>query len=108
MSERLQKPKGEMNLVIAHLGSGGSVCLVEGGESRNTSMGLTPLEGLPGGTRSGSIDASLIFHHTPDCSGTVEWSGREISKAEFVLNKESGFEGVFAFRSFLPPSQLTA
>jgi len=49
--------------------------------------------GLPGGTRSGSIDASLIFHHTPDCSETVEWSGRPISKAEFVLNKESGFKG---------------
>lgn len=49
--------------------------------------------GLPGGTRSGSLDASLIFHHTPDCSETVEWSGRPISKAEFVLNKESGFKG---------------
>lgn len=39
------------------------------------------------------MDASLIFHHTPDCSETVEWSGRQISKAEFVLNKESGFKG---------------
>lgn len=49
--------------------------------------------GLPGGTRSGTLDPSLIFHHTPDCSTTVKWSGRDISKAEYVLNKESGFKG---------------
>lgn len=57
--------------------------------------------GLPGGTRSGTVDPSLIFHHTPDCSETVKWSGRDITKGEYVLNKESGFKGASAlgFRS---------
>lgn len=71
---------------------------------------------MPGGTRAGSIDASLIFHHTKDCSETVEWSGRPISKAEFVLNKESGFQaltgtndfGVITKRAFDEPSQCSA
>ncbi|KAK4705701.1 acetate kinase, partial [Phenoliferia sp. Uapishka_3] len=116
MSEELKKDPKEVNLVVAHLGSGGSVCLIQGGESTNTSMGLTPLEGLPGGTRAGSIDASLIFHHTKDCSGTVEWSGRPISKAEYVLNKESGFQaltgtndfGVITSRAFDEPSKCSA
>ena len=45
MSEKLQKDPQDINLVVAHLGSGGSVCLIQGGNSANTSMGLTPLEG---------------------------------------------------------------
>ena len=114
MAEALGKPKDAVNLVVAHLGSGGSCCLIRNGKSVQTTMGVTPLEGeavasfghcicasidhfarpgLPGGTRSGTLDPSLIFHHTPDCSTTVKWSGRDISKAEYVLNKESGFRG---------------
>lgn len=54
---------------------------------------LSRSAGLPGGTRSGTIDPSLIFHHTPDCSETVQVSGRDITKGEYVLNKESGFQG---------------
>jgi acetate kinase len=45
MSEELRLPKDEINLVVAHLGSGGSTCLIQGGKSTSTSMGLTPLEG---------------------------------------------------------------
>lgn len=45
MSEQLKVPQDKLNLVVAHLGSGGSVCLIQGGKSTNTSMGLTPLEG---------------------------------------------------------------
>ncbi|KAM0789539.1 hypothetical protein ACM66B_000353 [Microbotryomycetes sp. NB124-2] len=100
MSSQLQVDASKLNLVVAHLGSGGSTCLIQGGKSMNTSMGVTPLEGLPGGTRSGTLDASLIFHHTPDCSDTVEWSGRQISKAEFVLNKESGFKALTGTNDF--------
>lgn len=95
IASHLDKPTSEVNIVVAHLGSGGSCCLIQGGESKDTTMGVTPLEGLPGGTRSGTIDPSLIFHHTPDCSETVKWSGRDITKAEYVLNKESGFKGEF-------------
>ncbi|KAI5477881.1 acetate kinase [Pseudohyphozyma bogoriensis] len=100
MSDQLGVPVGEVNLVVAHLGSGGSVCLIVKGESRDTSMGLTPLEGLPGGTRAGSLDPSLVFHHTPDCSDEMEWSGRKISKAEWVMNKESGFKALAGTTDF--------
>ncbi|BGP40710.1 hypothetical protein JCM10449v2_004672 [Rhodotorula kratochvilovae] len=100
MAEELGKPKDQINLVVAHLGSGGSCCLIQNGESKQTTMGVTPLEGLPGGTRSGTVDPSLIFHHTPDCSGTVKWSGRDITKGEYVLNKESGFKALCGTNNF--------
>ncbi|GAA5987740.1 hypothetical protein JCM10908_007193 [Rhodotorula pacifica] len=100
MAEQLGKSKDQVNLVVAHLGSGGSCCLIRNGKSVQTTMGVTPLEGLPGGTRSGTVDPSLIFHHTPDCSTTVKWSGRDISKAEYVLNKESGFKALCGTNNF--------
>ncbi|GAA5929461.1 uncharacterized protein JCM15063_004156 [Sporobolomyces koalae] len=99
-AKHLGKPTSEVNIAVAHLGSGGSCCLIQGGESKDTTMGVTPLEGLPGGTRSGTIDPSLIFHHTPDCSETVKWSGRDITKAEYVLNKESGFKALCGTNNF--------
>jgi acetate kinase len=58
------QPQTSLNLIILHLGSGASVCAVKNGLSLDTSMGLTPLHGLPGATRSGAIDPSLIFHYT--------------------------------------------
>jgi acetate kinase len=53
-------------------------------------MGLTPLEGLPGGTRSGSVDPTLIFHLFPDASKQVQNGDITLSKGELLLNKESG------------------
>lgn len=53
-----------LNLIVLHLGSGASACAIREGKSLDTSMGLTPLNGLPGATRSGAIDPSLIFHFT--------------------------------------------
>ncbi|SGY13787.1 BQ5605_C010g05976 [Microbotryum silenes-dioicae] len=100
MSKALNKPVQKLNIVVAHLGSGASCCMIQGGKSRDTTMGLTPLEGLPGGTRAGSLDPSLVFHHTPDCSNTVQWSGRDISKAEYVLNKDSGFKALAGTSDF--------
>ena len=52
----LGKSRDEINLIALHLGSGASACAIKGGKSRDTSMGLTPLAGLPGATRSGSVD----------------------------------------------------
>jgi len=52
----LGKPESETNLIVLHLGSGASACAVKRGKSWDTSMGLTPLAGLPGATRSGSVD----------------------------------------------------
>ena len=60
-------------------------------------MGLTPLEGLPGGTRSGSLDPSLVFHLFTDTTGSgklVESKGMHIAKGELILNKSSGFQGL--------------
>jgi acetate kinase len=57
-------------------------------------MGLTPLEGLPGGTRSGTVDPSLVFHLFPKTSDASELDkideGIQIARAERFLNKESG------------------
>ena len=87
ISSYLQKPEHEVNIVVAHLGSGASVCAIKDGKSYDTSMGLTPLEGLPGGTRSGSVDPVLVFHHTPAASEAVEFKGITLSRGEMLLNK---------------------
>ena len=60
-------------------------------------MGLTPLEGLPGGTRSGSLDPSLIFHlfNKPSEAGNIQdTKGMQIGQGELILNKQSGFQGL--------------
>jgi acetate kinase len=87
LSAHLHTPAHALNLVVAHLGSGASVCAIKEGKSFDTSMGLTPLDGLPGGTRSGSVDPVLIFHHTPGASGSVDFKGTRLSKGEMVMNK---------------------
>ncbi|CAE6451142.1 unnamed protein product [Rhizoctonia solani] len=96
----LNKPKEQCTLVIAHLGSGASVCLVKEGKSWDTSMGLTPLDGLPGGTRTGSVDPVLVFHHTPDASEGVEIPGGHCARAEIVLNKQGGLQALAGTSDF--------
>ncbi len=83
----LGKPLAELNLITAHLGNGCSVAAVQGGHSIDTSMGLTPLEGLVMGTRSGDLDPSL--HEF--MANAVGLSLAEIGTA---LNKESGLLGL--------------
>jgi acetate kinase len=61
-AELLGRPLAELNLIVLHLGNGASACAVAGGRSVETSMGLTPLEGLVMGTRTGDIDPSVAFH----------------------------------------------
>jgi len=61
-AQLLDRPASGLRLVVAHLGSGCSVTAVDGGRSVATSMGLTPLEGLMMGTRSGSIDPGILFY----------------------------------------------
>lgn len=87
IASHLQKPKDQVNIVVAHLGSGASVCAIRGGKSYDTSMGLTPLDGLPGGSRSGSVDPVLVFHHTPHASESVDFKGTQLSRGEMLLNK---------------------
>ncbi|KAG2171381.1 hypothetical protein INT43_009042 [Umbelopsis isabellina] len=87
----LDKPLDKTKLITLHLGSGSSVCAIEHGKSLDTSMGLTPLSGLPGGTRSGDIDPSAIFHFVADPSHIEK---EHLSRAERVLNKESGIAAI--------------
>jgi acetate kinase len=82
----LNKPLSETNLVVAHLGNGASVASISNGKSVDTSMGLTPLEGLVMGTRSGDIDPGLY-----DFLISKNLSPEEISR---MLNKNSGLLGI--------------
>ncbi|AHH08593.1 acetate kinase [Borrelia anserina] len=83
----LNKHIKDLNLIILHLGNGSSINAVKNGISYDTSMGLTPLEGLVMGTRSGDIDPSVI----PLMSKQLNKTPRKI---EEILNKESGMLGI--------------
>ncbi|KAK5174635.1 uncharacterized protein LTR77_001717 [Saxophila tyrrhenica] len=102
VAEYLKKPAAETNLIALHLGSGASACCIRGGESIDTSMGLTPLAGLPGATRSGDVDPSLIFHMTHDAGKLSVSSTKElhITQAEQILNKESGWKAMTGTTDF--------
>jgi acetate kinase len=86
-AELLGKPLGDLKLVVAHLGNGCSAAAIDGGRSVDTTMGLTPLEGLVMGTRSGDVDPSVFgFLHAK--------SGLGIDEITQALNKESGLLGL--------------
>ncbi|QRV92428.1 acetate kinase [Ceratobasidium sp. AG-Ba] len=100
LSSHIGKPKEQCSLVVAHLGNGASVCLIKDGKSYDTSMGLTPLDGLPGGTRTGSVDPVLIFHHTPNASEPTDIPGGQCAKAEIVMNKQGGLQALAGTSQF--------
>lgn len=98
----LDKPQEDTSMIALHLGSGASICAIRNGKSIDTTMGLTPVSGLPGGTRSGDIDPALIFHYTSDASKLSPSSTKElhISTAEEILNKQSGWKAVTGTSNF--------
>ncbi|KAI5450497.1 hypothetical protein NCC49_002954 [Naganishia albida] len=100
IAKKTNKPKEEVSLVVAHLGSGGSCCMIRNGESQDTTMGLTPLEGLVGGTRSGTIDPTLVFHLIKNCSDDAGLDGINVTKAEATLNKKSGLTALAGTNDF--------
>ncbi|EJU02060.1 acetate and butyrate kinase [Dacryopinax primogenitus] len=100
VSNYLGKKEEDTNLVVAHLGSGASMCLIRSGKSEDTTMGLSPLEGLPGGTRTGCVDPVLIFHHTPSSVEIVSYKGTDITKAELVLNTDGGLQALAGTSDF--------
>ncbi|ROW16249.1 hypothetical protein VPNG_01836 [Cytospora leucostoma] len=102
VAEYLNKDLDQLNIIALHLGSGASACAIKGGRSWDTSMGLTPLAGLPGATRSGSIDPSLVFHYASDVGKLSPASTKElhISRAETILNKESGWKALTGTTNF--------
>lgn len=83
----LGKPVEGFNAIVLHLGNGASVTAIRGGKSVDTSMGLTPLEGLIMGTRSGDIDPAL--HRF-----LAENAGLSILEIDAMLNRESGLKGI--------------
>lgn len=86
-AQMLAKPLDETNLITLHLGNGASVTAIENGVSIDTSMGMTPLEGLMMGSRCGDIDPAIIFY----LSRRLNLSNSEI---ENLLNKNSGCKGI--------------
>ncbi|KAB8356694.1 hypothetical protein FH972_024270 [Carpinus fangiana] len=102
VAQHLGKPKAEVNIIALHLGSGSSACAIKDGESHDTSMGLTPVSGLPGGTRSGSIEPATIFHYTHDAGkpSTKSSEKMHITQAEDILNGSSGFKGLTGTADF--------
>ncbi|MDE9464079.1 acetate kinase [Xenorhabdus bovienii] len=86
-AKMLNKPMEELNIITCHLGNGGSVSAIVNGQCVDTSMGLTPLEGLVMGTRSGDIDPAIVFH----LHDAMDMSVDQINT---LLTKESGFLGL--------------
>lgn len=86
-ARELNKSINKLNVITCHLGNGGSVTAVVNGQSVDTSMGLTPLEGLVMGTRSGDIDPAIMFH-------LHDALGMSVDKINTLLTKESGILGL--------------
>lgn len=86
-AQALGKDVKDLKIITCHLGNGASIAAVKGGKSVDTSMGMTPLEGIMMGTRSGDIDPALIFY-------LAEKEGGDYDAVSKMLNKNSGLKGV--------------
>ena len=87
VADHLGRPAAELNLIVFHLGNGASAAAIRGGESVDTSMGMTPLEGLVMGTRCGDLDPAIVFY----LGTAAQMSPSEI---DALLNKQSGLKGI--------------
>jgi acetate kinase len=83
----LDRPLGELKQIVFHLGNGASACAIDGGRSVDTSMGMTPLEGLVMGTRSGDLDPAVLFH-------LHRKAGLGFDELDTLLNRRSGLLGL--------------
>ncbi len=79
--------KSKLNLITIHLGNGCSMCAIEKGECRDTSMGMTPLSGIMMGTRTGDIDPAIPGY-------LMELTGMNTKELDIVLNRQSGLKGI--------------
>ena len=82
--------KEDINIIVCHIGSGGSLCAVKDGKSFDTTMGFTPNAGIMMGTRSGDIDYTMIPY-------VMKESGMSLNEVDNALNKQSGLLGVSGF-----------
>ncbi|MCV7378506.1 acetate kinase [Mycobacterium alsense] len=92
-AEFLGRPLGAVNQIVLHLGNGASASAIAGGKPVETSMGLTPLEGLVMGTRSGDIDPGVISY-------LWRRANMDVDKIESMLNNQSGVWGLAGERDF--------
>ena len=97
----LRKPLGDCNLITLHLGNGGSATAIRGGESVDTSMGMTPLEGLIMGTRCGDLDPAIPFY-------LARSLGKSFDEIENILNKQSGLKGISGANDMREVERLAA
>ena len=95
----VDRPLNSLNLITLHLGNGASAAAVKGGKSIDTSMGMTPLEGLIMGTRCGDIDPAIIFY-------LKRKTGLARDEVETLLNKESGLKGICGFNDMREIEEL--
>ena len=86
-SEFLKRPYNALNIISCHLGNGSSLCAVEHGRSVDTTMGLTPADGLMMGTRCGSIDPGIIVH-------LMKTENLTADQIDTLVNKQSGLKGI--------------
>lgn len=98
-ADLLGTPVEDTNVVVLHLGNGASACAVQGGVSVDTSMGLTPLEGLVMGTRPGDLDPGLPAHLS-------RVAGLTLPEFDHALNKESGLKGLTGESDFRTVKKL--
>jgi acetate kinase len=92
-AQYLGKPLKELNLITIHLGNGCSICAILQGQCIDTSMGMTPLEGLVMGTRSGDIDPAIPFY-------LADYLKLSLQDIDRLLNKESGLKGLCGENDF--------
>ncbi|MEO7017020.1 MAG: acetate kinase [Leifsonia sp.] len=86
----LGRPLGELKQIVLHLGNGASACAIDGGRSVDVSMGMTPLEGLVMGTRSGDIDPAVLFH-------LARRANLDTDALDELLNRKSGLLGLSGY-----------
>jgi acetate kinase len=86
-AELMGRPLSELNLITFHLGNGASAAAIKEGKSMDTSMGMTPLEGLMMGTRSGDLDPAIHLY-------MARTTGKSIDEIEALLYRESGLRGI--------------
>ncbi|MDV7084006.1 acetate kinase [Rhodococcus sp. IEGM 248] len=91
-AEFLGRDLSELNQIVLHLGNGASASAIRGGLAVDTSMGLTPLEGLVMGTRSGDVDPGVILH--------LHRSGMGVDQIDDLLNRHSGLKGLSGVNDF--------
>ncbi|MGY2117300.1 acetate kinase [Nocardia gipuzkoensis] len=93
VAELLEREPGELNQIVFHLGNGASASAIRGGRPVDTSMGLTPLEGLVMGTRPGDLDPGIVAH-------LARSAHLDIDQIDTLLNRDSGIKGLSGVNDF--------